>query len=295
MKKTDSAIYEPTVARRTRKVAIRDVDYVVNEWGDPSAPLFFYLHGWGDTGSTFQLVVDQLAADWFVVAPDWRGFGRTTFRAPSYWFPDYMADLHQLLEHYVPGQPVKLVGHSMGANIGSLYAGAIPERVAAFVNIEGFGLPDGDPADAPGRYRRWLEEGCARQRYSEYTGFTDLAEKIRKRSPAMSQDVAEFVVREWASMDDGGIVRLRADPNHKLPNAVLYRRAEAEACWQQITARTLLISGGESRFAEQFGLTSLLPFPDAETLAIEGAGHMIHFEQPAELAREIERFFSQDL
>ncbi|MEL7186099.1 MAG: alpha/beta hydrolase, partial [Pseudomonadota bacterium] len=220
---------------------------------------------------------------------------RSTFHAPSYWFPDYIADLHQLLEHYQSGDAVRLVGHSMGANIGSLYAGTMPERVSAFINIEGFGLPDGDPADAPKRYRRWLEEGCVEQSYSEYSGFAELAAKVIKRSPGMSEEAAGFVVREWAYMDDNGIVRARADPNHKLPNAVLYRRAEAEACWQQITARMLLVSGGESRFAEQFGLTSQLPYPNAETVVISGAGHMMHFERPAELAREIERFFTQYL
>ena len=229
------------------------------------------------------------------MAPDWRGFGRTNFRAPTYWFPDYVADLHHLLGIYTPDDSARLVGHSMGANIGSLYSGAVPERVRSFVNIEGFGLPDSDPTDAPGRYRRWLEEGSVEQRYSDYANFTELAEKIRKRSPEMSRAAAEFVAREWASLDDDGVVRICADPSHKLPNAVLYRRAEAEACWKQITAKTLLVTGGASNFAEQFGLSSLLPFPDAETVSIDGAGHMIHFERSAELASEIDRFFSKDL
>ena len=39
-----------------------------------------------------------------------------------------------------------------------LYAGVMPERVAAFVNVEGFGLPESDPDNAPAHYRRWLEK-----------------------------------------------------------------------------------------------------------------------------------------
>ena len=231
---TDNSDYPPTIQRRTREISVRGVDYVVNEWGDASAPLIFYAHGWGDTGSTFQFVADHLANDWFVVAPDWRGFGKTEFRAPTYWFPDYVADLHHLLSVYTPEDAVRLVGHSMGANIGSLYSGAVPERVQSFVNIEGFGLPDSDPTDAPGRYRKWIEEGSVEQRYSDYSDFSELAEKIRRRSPEMSVEAAEFVAREWAALGDDGVVRVCADPNHKLPNAVLYRRAEAEACWKQI-------------------------------------------------------------
>ena len=37
----------------------------------------------------------------------------------------------------------------MGANVGGLFAGVLPERVRAFVNVEGFGLSDADTADAP--------------------------------------------------------------------------------------------------------------------------------------------------
>lgn len=292
---TNNAIYIPVIDRRTREFSIRGVDYVVHEWGDATSPLIIYLHGWGDTGSTFQFVADHLAKDWLVVAPDWRGFGRSRFRAPTYWFPDYVADLHELLEHYTPESPARLVGHSMGANIGSLYAGTFPERVQSFANIEGFGLPDSDPTDAPGRYRKWVETGREEQRYSSYDDFAELASKIHKRSPNMSAEAAEFVAREWALLCDDDEVRIRADPNHKLPNATLYRRSEAEACWQQITARTLLVAGGESRFAEQFGLTATLPFPDAESVSIAGARHMIHFERPFELAHEVDRFFRKDL
>lgn len=69
---------------------------------------------------TFQFVVDALASRWHVIAPDWRGFGRTHCRAPAYWFPDYLADLDDLLSKYSPTAPVRLVGHSMGGNIVSL-------------------------------------------------------------------------------------------------------------------------------------------------------------------------------
>ena len=64
-----------------------------------------------------------------MIAPDWRGFGRTFHRAPGYWFPEYLADLDDLLSKYSPTAPVRLVGHSMGGNIGGLHAGAMPGRV----------------------------------------------------------------------------------------------------------------------------------------------------------------------
>jgi pimeloyl-ACP methyl ester carboxylesterase len=275
-------------------MAIRGVEYCVNEWGSSDAPLFFYLHGWADTGSTFQFVIDALASDWRVIAPDWRGFGRSTDDSAAYWFPDYLADLHEILNHFSPEQPVRLVGHSMGANVCSLYGGTMPERVAAIVNIEGFGLTDSNPEDAPNRYREWLEAGTTQPEFSKYADMQSLASKLQKRSPALSDSQAEFVAREWAR-ENGDTVRLRANPNHKLPNPVLYRRTEAEACWRNIGAAVLLISGELSPFARQFGSTADLPFPSSESSTIPAVGHMIHFEAPEALAAQIDRFLTKYL
>lgn len=287
---TDETCYQTVLPGTQARLSIRGVDYAVTEWGDVDAPLLVYLHGWADTGATFQFVVDALASRRRVIAPDWRGFGGSSTLAKSYWFPDYLADLHALLQHYSPDSAVPLVGHSMGANIAALYAGTAPERVSAFVNVEGFGLPDSDPTDAPHHYRSWIEAEQRASGFTTYSNFEALASRIAKRSPAMSADRALFVAREWAQQNDDGTVSLRADPAHRLPNPVLYRRAEAEACWRNIAADILLVSGARSRFAEQFGSAATLAFPHSESRVIDNAGHMIHFEAPEALAALIEEF-----
>jgi pimeloyl-ACP methyl ester carboxylesterase len=76
-----------------------------------------------------------------------------------------------------------------------------------------------------------------------------------------------------------------------MPNPVLYRRAEAEACWRNVRAPVLLVSGDRSEFAGKFGRLDDLSFANAHSTAVAGAGHMIHFEAPASLAEQIERFF----
>ena len=291
--------YEARVPVRSIELPIRGVNYNVYEWGDADSPLLMLLHGWGDSGLSFQFLVDSLHGDWHVIAPDWRGFGRTHLRTSAYWFPDYLADLDHMLEHFSPHEGVRLVGHSMGANICGLYAGVRPTRVKAFVNIEGFGLTDTDPDDAPGRYRTWLAQGRDEQRYSRFGSIEDLARLVRRRSPGMSEAQAQFVARAWAKVGNDGL-ELRADPAHKLTNAVLYRRAEAEACWRRTTAPVLLVAGRDSEI-----LTALsdhlaegnleLPFPNRETCVIPDAGHMVHFEAPVPLAQAIEAFLRPTL
>jgi len=293
-KMTDTETYRPAVARRTCVLPVRGVQYCVNEWGDEDAPLVFYLHGWADAGSTFQFVVDALASRWRVVAPDWRGFGRSAHVEGPYWFPDYLADLHVILKHYSPDSAARLVGHSMGGNVAWLYAGSMPERVEAIVNVEGFGLPDSSPDDAPHRYRDWLEAQDTGVDFSSYPDLANLARRIRLRNPGLSKDRAHFVARQWAC-EENGVVRLRADPKHKMPNAVLYRRAEAEACWRNITAAVLMISGDKSPFAGQVADLGSFRFPGSESHTITGVGHMIHFEAPGRLAEQIEQFLKKHL
>lgn len=288
-------IYQPLQRSLRREFDIRGARYSVTEWGNPTSPLLFFLHGWADTGSTFQFVVDAMKDDWHVVAPDWRGFGRSNVDCASYWFPDYLADLDELLHIYTPQEPARIVGHSMGANIAALYAGTMPRRVRAFVNLEGFGLVDADPNEAPDRYRKWLEESRAGSEFAVYDDLGALAHRIARRNPYMSEDQAAFVAAEWAEAQADGSVVLRADPKHKLPNPVLYRRAEAEACWRAIEAEVLLVTGAASELSKRFANVTGATCPADREVRIDEAGHMLHFEAPAALAAEIEAFLRDHL
>src|ERR1700730_13342835 len=104
-------------------VAIRGLDYHIRSWGEANAPKLFMLHGWMDVGASFQFLVDALKGGWQVIAPDWRGFGQSEGGADGYWFLDYIADLEALLDRFSPGEPARVVGHSLGGNVVCLFAG----------------------------------------------------------------------------------------------------------------------------------------------------------------------------
>jgi len=114
----------------------------------------------------------------------------------------------------------------------------------------------------------------------------------------MSRDKALFVAEQWAAKGDDGSIVLRADPAHKLPNAVQYRRAEAEACWHAVTAQVLLVIGEDTDFTAAAKSwidadESAHPFRNELTAVIPGCGHMVHFEQPARLAKAVEEFLAE--
>jgi pimeloyl-ACP methyl ester carboxylesterase len=286
-----------TIASRSDHVRIRGLRYHVRRWGRPDAPMVFLGHGWLDVSATFQFLVQPLLDRWQVLAPDWRGFGHTQWPADGYWFPDYVADLDALIAHYSPDAAVQLVGHSMGAQIMSLYAGLRPERVARYVCLDGLFLPDMEAARAPKVLRRWmgLWPGDTRERY--YPSFEALARRVRAKHPQLSPERALFIARCWGAADGHGRIRLLADPKHHLPMATLYRAAESKAIWQQVTARTLFIDAGASMFAQAIAPEETAArracFRERVELRIDGAGHMLHFDAPETTGAAIAAFLGQ--
>jgi pimeloyl-ACP methyl ester carboxylesterase len=280
---------------------IRGLRYHVRRWRSPGAPKMVLLHGWMDVSASFQFMVDALKRDWDVYAPDWRGYGLTDWgKADCYWFPDYIADLDALLERLQPETAVNLVGHSLGGNVAALYAGARPERVTRFVNLEGFGMSPTRPEQAPKRYARWLEELREPPGLRPYEDFSALAERLREGNRRLTKDQADFLARHWGReatvQEQGKGVVLRGDPAHKIVNPVLYRYEEVRACWQQITAPVLWVEGAESETPQRLHLNPAqlaerrAAYRDLRVEIVADAGHMLHHDQPEAVARLVEDF-----
>jgi pimeloyl-ACP methyl ester carboxylesterase len=275
---------------------IRGLRAHVRHWKGNPARRMVLLHGWMDVSASFQFLVDALSADWDVYAPDWRGYGLSAWSgADSYWFPDYIGDLDALLERIQPGAPVNLVGHSLGGNVGGLYAGIRPGRIARFVNLEGFGMPLTRPEQAPKRYARWMDELKEAQGWRPYADYAALADRLQKNNRRLTRERADFLARHWGKDADGGVV-LRSDPAHKLVNATLYRLDEARACWERVAAPVLWVDAAESETIARMKLTPAdlaerrSAFKDLRYHTVKEAGHMLHHDQPEEVARLIEAF-----
>ncbi len=278
---------------------IRGLRYHVRHWRSASARKMVLLHGWMDVSASFQFMVDALRADWDVYAPDWRGYGLTDWgKADCYWFPDYIADLDALLEHIQAAAPVNLVGHSLGGNVGALYAGVRPERIARFVNLEGFGMAPTRAQQAPERYARWLEELREPPALRPYESFAVLADRLQAGNNRLSRDKAEFLARHWGQEVAGKGVVLRGDPAHKIVNPVLYRYEEVRACWQKVRAPVLWVQGAESETPNRLHLDAAqiaerrAAFPNVKAVSVPGAGHMLHHDQPEAVARLVEDFLA---
>ncbi len=259
-------------------LSIRGLDYHVRTWGAENAPKLFMLHGWMDVGASFQFLVNALQRDWHVIAPDWRGFGLSEWSADGYWFADYIADLDALVDHFTPGEAVRLVGHSLGGNVVMLYAGIRPQRVARVVSLEGFGIPSESADVAPAKFAKWLD--------------------ALKEPPRF---------RPYPHLAAVGSARLNSDPRHKLPFPTVYRMEEVLAIWKRITAPVLWVAATESFVPKWLGAhpegeaatdslanirARLAQVPHGELATIDEAGHMLHLDRPDAVAAAIEPFLA---
>lgn len=317
-------MYQVKKVARSEFVPIRNLDYHVWVWGEPGpgrVPMVM-VHGWMDVAASYQFMVDAFAHDHYVIAPDWRGYGltgmagtaahngaaaagpggRSWLGADSYWFPDYLADLDLLIDHYSPDAPVHLVGHSMGGNVAMLYAGVRPQRIRRLVNLEGFGMPASRAAQAPKRYARWMDELKAFHRgemdLKTYDSAQAVAARLMKTNKRLTQDKADWLAGHWARPDAAGRWRILGDPAHKVINPQLYRVDEVLEIYQAIAAPALSVEAGEDSLTQWWhGKYTLAEYherlkvvPHLRTAVIQDAGHMLHHDQPEELAALVEGF-----
>ncbi len=283
---------------RSLLVPVRGLDYHVHTWGDPGAPSLFMMHGWMDVGASFQFLVDSLQGDWYVIAPDWRGFGRSSWCTDGYWYPDYIADLESLLDRFSPDAPARLVGHSLGGNVVCIYAGVRPHRVLRAVSLDGFGIPAEAPDIAPDKLSKWLDALCDPPQFAPYPSLADVAARLQKNNPRLSRDKADFLASHWAEALPDGSARLVSDPRHKLPFPTVYRVEESLSVWRRATMPVLWVAGSDSFVRKWLGdgdaeiRRRMGAFPDARLIKIENAGHMLHHDQPAAVAAAIEEFLA---
>ncbi len=293
---------------RSRRMDIRGLSHHVLTWGEPHEPKLVLLHGWMDVAASFQFLVDAFARDWFVIAPDLRGFGRSDWQPQGYWFADYVADLEALLDVFAPGDAANIVGHSLGGNIAMHYAGVRPARVRALVSLDGFGIPAEAPDVAATKFAAWLDALADPPDFAPYRNLDAVADRLQKNNPRLPRDKAVFLALHWAEEAADGSARLTSDPRHKLPFPTVSRLEEAYAVWRNITAPVLWVAGAESRISQWLdgqpkGATGagghagirdrIAHIPNARLVTIANAGHMLHHDQPGAAAAAIETFVTR--
>jgi pimeloyl-ACP methyl ester carboxylesterase len=120
-----------TAAHHTAQVNGTRLHYVTAGEGPP----VMLLHGWPQTWYEWRHVIDLLAGEYQVVAPDLRGFGYSAKPAAGYDADTMAADLAALSDH-LGLRDVTVLGHDWGAVFAYVYAAKTPSQVRALGIVE---------------------------------------------------------------------------------------------------------------------------------------------------------------
>ncbi len=260
--------------------------------GTPNGTKVLALHGWLDNAASFLPLAAQLP-QLDLVMLDLPGHGRSAHLPPG---ADYnlMVTINAVLEvaDQLGWEEFSVLGHSMGAGIGSILAASLPQRVQRLVAIEALGAL----AEASERTVQRLRDGLAAARAlpsKQLRVFPDLAAPVRARMQAnqLSEASARLLVERGVAPVEGGFV-WSSDPRLTLP--ALQRMTEAQV--RQLIAgiecpvRVIFADPPQTYLPEPLRSDLAALLPQGELVVLPGIHHL-HMEAPIEVAHAIGGFF----
>ena len=249
--------------------------------------LSVFLHGWLDHAHSFDLLAPLLPGR--TVAVDQRGHGESQWVGPGgfYHFPEYVADLDGVLDA-LSASRVRLVGHSMGASVGLLYAAARPERVAHLTLLDGAPLTIGGD-EIPSRLGEFLEDVKKPRQRRTVASIEEAAGRLRKFNTGLAPEAALLLAGQGVSPDpaQGGALAWKWDPLLRAHSPLPYTEDAIRGLVARVKAPVLAIRGQSGILPDAAELHARFPGLRLNQHTIPGTGHHVHLDAPEECARLI--------
>jgi len=254
------------------------VELSFNEYG--AGPPVVILHGLFGSKRNWSSIARQLAPDFHVYAVDLRNHGESPWHE-QHDYPAMAVDVAHLIEQQV-GQPVTLIGHSMGGKAAMYLALTRPDLVERLVVVD---IPPARSRGTPISYVHAMQA-------------VPLAQLSRRSEveQALAETIADPVVRGFLvtniiSVPEGLAWTVNLDAIERQFDTIL--DWPATAAGRQFSGQTLFIRGNRSAFIkpEHEAIIRQL-FPAAMTESVIGAGHWVHAEQPAAFLELVQRFLA---
>jgi pimeloyl-ACP methyl ester carboxylesterase len=270
------------------------------EWGEPRGAPLILVHGFLDQAASWDPFVSflqtRLGQALWIVAPDCRGHGDSEWIGAGgyYHFPDYVFDLDCLIRALGTAR-FRLVGHSMGGSISLLYSGTFPQKVQKLALIEGIGAPGMNFSDAPLRMEKWISElhDRGRNHFREYNSVEAGARQLQQTNPRLNSQSALHLARSAMKQNAKGKSIWKFDPLHRTTSPQPFYSAQAIEFLRRIECPVLVVEGQHSRHAQHPDRQQRLAVIRQKHFAvIDNAGHMVHQDNPKELARVVAEFLS---
>ena len=238
------------------------------------------LHGLFGSARNWQTIAQRLAERWRVLTPDLRNHGASPWHSDAT-YPALAADLHRFVGEHAPDGSL-VAGHSMGGKAAMALALLHPEQVRALAVMD----------IAPVTYAH----GQGHLHYIEAMRALDLGTMGRRGDvdAALADAVPEAPIRQFLlknlATDEGRMTwRINLEAlSHQMDEIVGF---PADLEQRQYSGSTLFLHGGASDYVRaDHHRTIKQMFPAAVITAVEGAGHWLHAEQPAAVAKALTEF-----
>lgn len=263
------------------RLSLPHIELAAHLYGPEDGQPLIALHGWLDNAASFARLAPKLPG-MRIVALDFAGHGHSDHRPPgaSYAIWDYAHDVLQVAEQF-GWQRFSLLGHSMGAIVSVLLAGAMPERVERLALIDGLMPYTGESDSAPQKLGEALKAQLALAGKSKpvYGGFSRAVEARMRGVGAVSREAAELLAQRGLMPVPGGYT-WRTDSRLTLPSPLRLTQAHAMAFVRALQCPVKLIMAEQGMLFAQPSFKALLGDLSMEVVSLPG-GHHLHLDDEA--------------
>ncbi len=235
------------------------------------------LHGLLGSSRNWAGLLKTLGKDLACHALDLRNHGQSP-HAASMDYGELVADVRAYLDK-AGLERVALVGHSLGGKVAMALACASPERVSHLLVVD----------IAPKPYPPRWEKEFAAMRALPVAEMKSRAEAEAALEPAVSDwAFRKFLLTNLGRREGGGFEWTVNLPLLEASLPALFEHPLAAE--DHYAGPTLFLRGEHSRFVRDEDVARIeAHFPQATLETIAGAGHNVHFDQPAAFEKALRR------
>ncbi|MGY2400576.1 alpha/beta fold hydrolase [Pseudomonas sp. SDO5271_S396] len=274
------------------RLSLPHIELAAHLFGPEDGLPVIALHGWLDNANSFARLAPKLEG-LRIVALDMAGHGHSAHRpvGAGYALWDYVFDVLQVAEQ-LGWKRFALLGHSLGAIVSLVLAGALPERVTHLGLIDGVIPPTASGENAAERLGMALQAQLNLQdKRKPVYGTLDRAVEARMKGVvAVSREAAELLAQRGLMPVPGGYT-WRSDSRLTLASPMRLTDEQAMAFMRRVACPAQLVVAADGMLAKHSELLSQLPFA---VNTLPGAHHLhLNDESGAVLVADcFNRFFS---
>ncbi|MCH8485305.1 MAG: alpha/beta hydrolase [Candidatus Cyclonatronum sp.] len=249
----------------------------IRVFGETGGKAILFLHGWGCSADTMSGLASSLGPGFYVVLPDFPGFGKTPPPTQAWDVSDYGTFVMQLKEKVFGNDIIAVLAHSFGARV-MLKLLAAPEYAGAFGQI----LLTGGAGMKPKRSWRYYYRTALAKVLK--TPFQLLPAALREQGLSRLRKTAV-----WRSLGSSEYSQLSGVMREIFVKTV---REYLEPCLPEIEHEVLLVWGLNDDATPLYQAERMEKgLKKGVLIKIESAGHYAFLDKPQQFAAIAKAYF----